>query len=298
MKNLHPSPAGAASEIPTRDQVPASDTWNLAALYPSPEKWSEDFAGLQARYEQIGQFKGRVGESAQTLRDCLEFDMGLSIQIERLNHYAMLRSSEDSSDNGNLAREGQLQNLLTIIGEVSSFIAPEIQAITDERFAAFLSDPLLADWQVPLNKLRRLKPHTLSEREERLLALGASSLWGHQETFSQLTNVDMQFGLLADEKGVERPLSQSSFSSFLVQRNPEVRKRAFHQFYAEFSDHKYTLASTFAHSVRSDVFRARARNYPSAREAALFQDDIPVSVYDNLIGTVRANFEPLLPRGF
>ena len=291
---LSPSTAGAACEIPTRDQVPASDTWNLAALYESPEKWSEDFARLQSRYEQVTQFKGRVGESAQTLRDCLEFDKELNFQIERLNHYAMLRSSEDSSDNGNLSREGQLQNLLTIIGEVSSFMAPEIQAIEDERFEQFLSDPLLGDWQVPLKKLRRLKPYTLSEREERLLALGASSLWGHHETFSQLTNVDMKWGQLVDEKGVERPLSQSSFSSFLVQRDPEVRKRAFHQFYVEFGDHKFTLASTFAHSVRSDVFRARARNYPSAREAALFQDDIPASVYDNLIGTVRANFEPLL----
>ena len=290
---LNPSASGAARDIPTRAQVPESDTWNLAALYESPEKWSEDFARLQARFEKVTEFRGKVGESAQALRDCLEFDKELSFQIERLNHYAMLRSSEDSADNENLSREGQLQNLLTLIGEVSSFIAPEIQAIDDARFAAFMADPILADWQIPMEKLRRLKPHTLSEREERLLALGASSLWGHHETFSQLTNVDMQFGLLTDEHGAERPLSQSSFSSFLVQRDPEVRKRAFHQFYAEFDDHKFTLACTFAHSVRSDVFRARARNYASAREAALFQDDIPASVYDNLIGTVHANLEPL-----
>lgn len=290
---LSPSPAGGAREIPSRDQVSASDTWNLSALYESPEKWNEDFVRLQGRYEQVTQFKGRVGESAQTLRDCLEFDKELNLQIERLNHYAMLRSTEDSADNDNLARESQLQNLLTIIGEISAFVAPEIQAIEDERFKQFLADPVLVEWLVPLQKLRRLKPHTLSEREERLLALGASSLWGHQETFSQLTNVDMKFGVLTDEKGVERPLSQSSFTSFLVQQDPEVRKRAFHQFYTEFEDHKFTLASTYAHSVRSDVFRARARNYKSAREAALFQDDIPVAVYDNLIATVRANFQPL-----
>ncbi len=126
-----------------------------------------------------------------------------------------------------------------------------------------------------------------------MLALGSSALRGHRETFSQLTNVDMKFGAIADEKGVEHPLTQSSFSSFLVKRDPEIRKRAFHQFYAEFKDHSYTLAATFASSVRSDVFSARARNYPSALENALFYDDVPLSVYDNLISTVRANLDPL-----
>jgi oligoendopeptidase F len=103
----------------------------------------------------------------------------------------------------------------------------------------------------------------------------------------------MKFGVITDEKGVERELTQSSYSSFMVKRDPELRKRAWHQFYAEFDDHKFTVASTLSSSVKSDVFRARARNYPSAREAALFYDDVPVSVYDNLIASVRANLAPL-----
>ncbi|MGB8165882.1 MAG: oligoendopeptidase F, partial [Chthoniobacteraceae bacterium] len=145
----------------------------------------------------------------------------------------------------------------------------------------------------PLRKRRRLKPHTLSEAEERLLALGSSALSGQRETFSQLTNVDMKFGTLLDEKGEERPLTQSSWSSFLVKRDAALRRRTFHKFYAEFDDHKFTLASTLANSVKADVFRARSRHYPSALEGALFYDDVPVSVYDNLIASVRANLAPL-----
>ena len=103
----------------------------------------------------------------------------------------------------------------------------------------------------------------------------------------------MKFGVLVDEKGVERPLTQSSFSSFLVKRDPDIRKRAFHQFYSEFKDHAYTLTSSFASSIRADVFSARARNYPSALEGALFYDDVPVTVYDNLIFSVRSNLAPL-----
>jgi oligoendopeptidase F len=151
----------------------------------------------------------------------------------------------------------------------------------------------LADWTIPLRKLRRRKLHTLSAAEERLLALGSSAVRGHSETFSQLTNVDMLFGTLKDGEGNDRELTQSSFSSFLQQRDPAVRKSAFHQFYKEFSEHRFTLASSLANSVRADVFYARARNYPSAREAALFADDVPTTIYDNLITTVRGNLDAL-----
>ncbi|HEY5777284.1 MAG TPA: oligoendopeptidase F, partial [Terrimicrobiaceae bacterium] len=122
---------------------------------------------------------------------------------------------------------------------------------------------------------------------------GSSAMRGHQETFSQLTNVDMRFGLVRDGSGKERELTQSSFSSFLQQRDAEVRREAFHKFYAEFKDHQFTLASSLGSSIRADVFDARARNYPSAIEAALFLDDVPLSVYENLISTVRSRLSPL-----
>src|SRR5213079_2183433 len=170
---------------------------------------------------------------------------------------------------------------------------PEIQAIGDEIFKNFVEDPALADWRIKLQKIRRMKPHVLSEREERHLALGNVALSGYDDTFSQLTDVDMKFGLLTDETGREKPLTQSSFSSFLVKRDADLRKRAFHQFYAEFQDHQYTLASSLAYSVKADVFRARARNYSSALEASLFRDDVPAAVYEGLIAAVRNNLAPL-----
>jgi oligoendopeptidase F len=183
--------------------------------------------------------------------------------------------------------------LLTKIAEAAAFVVPEIQAINDEEFAKFIADPALKDWRIKLHKIRRMKPHVLSVPEERLLALGSVALSGYDDTFSQLTDVDMKFGVLTDETGREAPLTQSSFSSFLVKRDHELRKRAFHQFYAEFRDHQYTLAASLAYSVKADVFHARARHYPAALEAALFPDDVPVAVYDGLIRSVRANLKPL-----
>src|SRR6266513_1920846 len=282
-----------AQHVPTRSQIPESDKWDLTHLFADVGKWQEDFAWLQQTYPKLQDWKGRVGESAQTLADLLEFKKSLELKIERVHHYASLQLAEDSTNNEYLTRVGQVQNLLTKIGEASAFVAPEILAIEDKQFERFILDPALAEWRIKLHKIRRMKPHVLSVPEERLLALSSVALSGYDDTFSQLTDVDMKFGVLTDETGREAPLTQSSFSSFLVKRDHELRKRAFHQFYAEFQDHQYTLAASLAFSVKADVFRARARRYSSAIEAALFPDDVPVAVYDGLIASVSDNFDPL-----
>jgi oligoendopeptidase F len=282
------------NKIPTRAEIPDSDKWDLTHLFADASKWQEDVAWITRTYPQITQWKGRIGESPQVLAELLEFDKQLDLKIERVYHYASLQLAEDSANNDYLVRVGQLQNLLTKIGEASAFIVPEIQAIDDARWQEFIGDRALSEWRIKLHKIRRMRPHVLSEKEERLLAMGSAALAGYDDAFSQLTDVDMKFGVLVDAEGRERPLTQSSFSSFLLKRNRDVRKRAFEQFYAEFQDHQYTLATALAYAVKSDVFRARARNYSSALEAALFADDVPTSVYERLIAAVRDGIPALL----
>ena len=279
--------------VPTRADIPESDKWDLTCLFVDIGKWQEDFAWLQGTYPRIAEWKGKLGSSAKNLAEFLEFEKQLEQKIEKLYHFASLQLAEDGANGEYLGRLGQLQNLLTKVGETTAFVVPEIQAIGDETFARFVADPALKEWWFKLHKIRRIKPHVLSELEERILALGSIALGGYDETFSQLTDVDMKFGSLTDETGREKPLTQSSFSSFLVKRDSDLRKRAFHQFYAEFQDHKYTLAAALAYSVKTDIFNARARHYGSALEAALFPDDMPVSVYEGLIKSVRDNLRPL-----
>ncbi|MDQ3118331.1 MAG: oligoendopeptidase F [Verrucomicrobiota bacterium] len=273
--------------------MPESDKWDLSHLFAEVDKWQEDFAWIQQTYPKLVDWKGRVGESASRLAECLEFDKALDLKIERVSHFASLQLAEDSAHPEHLARMGQLQNLLTQIGEAAAFLVPEIQAISDAKFRQYLEAPVLTEWKTRLRKIRRNKPHVLSEPEERLLALSSSALDGYDETFSQLTDVDMKFGVLVDSERNERPLTQSSFGSFLIKRDYDLRKRAFHQFYEEFQDHQYTLAASLSYSVKADVFRARARHHPSALEASLFRDDVPPAVYDGLISSVRAHLPPL-----
>src|SRR5437879_9404614 len=282
-----------STQTPTRSDIPDSDKWDLTQLFVDAGKWQEDFAWLQRTYPKLQEWKGKVGVSGQTLAAVLDFEKSLEMKMERAHHYASLQLAGDSTNNEYLAHIGQLQNLLTKIGETAAFVVPEILAIDDKQFGQFIADPALADWRIKLHKIRRMKPHVLSVPEERLLALGSVALSGYDDTFLQLTDVDMKFGVLIDETGREKPLTQSSFSSFLVKRDPELRKCVFHQFYAEFRDHQFTLAASLAYSVTVDVFHGRARRYSSALEAALFPDDVPIAVYDGLIKSVRANLKPL-----
>ena len=194
----------------TRADLPESDKWDLSHLFSNVDKWRDDFVWVQNTYSKISDWKGRLGESASALASCLEFEKSLDLKIERLFHYASLQLAEDSANSEYLARMGQLQNLLTKISEAAAFLSPEIQAIPDEAFARFIEEPVLAEWKTALKKIRRMKPHVLSEPEERLLALGSAALDGYDEAFSQLTDVDMKFGTLLDEKGEPRTLTQSS----------------------------------------------------------------------------------------
>jgi len=283
----------ATATIPLREAVKIEDTWDLTPVFATPAEWQAGFEKLSVDYPKVAAWKGRVGESPAVLREVLEFEKELDLTCENLRVYASLKLSEDSSDAQNLARSAQLDSLLTRVGEAFAWLRPEIQAIDDAAFARFLADPALGEWTIPLARLRRLKAHTLSSAEERIMALAGNVLGGFDDASGQLMDVDMKFGEITDDRGQTMELSQSSWMSLLLRPDTDLRRRTFKQFYAEFDDHKFTLASTLAHSIKGDVFYARARNYPSAREAALFYDDVPVTVYDNLIATVRANFAPL-----
>ncbi len=279
--------------IPLRSEIAEPDTWDLRPLFATEKDYRQSLEHYRAEYPRLSEFKGRLGRSAQDLFACLELEKSLDLLAERLGHYASLRAAEDSSNDENLARQAELTNLFTRARESASFVVPEIQQIPDDRFEEYQQDPILSEWRIPLAKIRRYLPHTLSEGEERLLAASSSVVRGHGETFSQLTNVDMRFGTVRDEEDREVPLSQSSFFSLLQRSDREVRRRAFHQFYHEFRDHQYTLASALAASIRGDAFYARARNFGSARAAALFPDKVPLTIYDNLVAAVRRNLPAL-----
>ncbi len=279
--------------IPGREEVDDAYKWDLSLLYQNDQAWEQGYNELAESYQAISQFKGTLGQSAAQLLEALEFEKALDLLLERLYHFASLRLAEDAADNKHLDRIGRIRNLHARINETVAFIAPEIMAIADQDWESLIADPILSDWCNSLEKVRRFKPHTLSEKEERLLAMGNEAMSAAQQSFSQLTNVDMRFGTLEDAEGHTRELSQSTFQSFLNMADRPVRQRAFEQFYQEIEQHQFTLAMMLGGSVKADVYKARARNHQSALEHSLFHDKVDVDVYSNLIAAVRDGFKPL-----
>lgn len=278
--------------IMKRSEVPSDYKWNLSSLYPTPEDWEKDYANLEASLAAVPALKSTLGASDQDFLRVLHSYADFLAKDERLGTYANLRVTEDEGDSESRGRFSRYISLATKAQAAWSWLTPAIQSLPDYFVDKCLQSPEFADFRVFLHKIVRFKPHVLSESEERILAFQLEPSQVSQETFSVLTNVDLDFGSVKTKEGL-KPLSQSSIIAFL--RNPDrnIRKRAYFKFYETYAKHQNTLASLYAGSVKQDKFLAQVRNYSSAREMALFPDNVPETVYDNLINTIHANFPTL-----
>ncbi len=281
------------AQLPRRDEVRVEDTWDLSSLFASDQEWESTFRQWRERISEYEQFRGTLGQSPQRLAQCLEFDLEMDRLGERLGCYAYLKTAEDTTNSHYQQMRGRFLQAAAQAGEAASFIRPEIMAIDPERMEQFLDSTELEPYRLMLRRILRYRPHTLSPAEERLLAMQLPMAETASQVFRQLNDADLKFGTIRDHKGQEVVLSHATFGVLLRSPERRVRKEAFHQYYATYQEHANTLAATLEGSVQRDVYYARARNYPSALEKALFPDHVPTSVYENLIRCVRHHLPAL-----
>jgi oligoendopeptidase F len=279
--------------LPARSQVAAEDTWDLASLFASDADWETALAAWEARIPEFDAFAGTLGSSAERLAAVIQFDLDYDREGDRLGTYAFLRAAEDQQGQQAQRMVGRFQHVSTQAGERASFIRPEILAIPPATLDTWLASDTLTPYKLMLERLVRVRPHVLSEPEEKILAMQGTFAGTASKVFRQLTDADMTFGSLTNGRGEEVQLSHASFMTLLHDKLPEVRKQAFHQYYDVFEAHDHTLAATLSGSMERDVFAAKVRHYPSAIEAALFNDNVPLSVYDSLIAAVHQHLPAL-----
>ena len=283
----------ATIELTTRDAVPASDTWDLDGLYASGETWQADFQSLESQMQQYASFQGTLGESAEKLKACLEFDMAFSRTLEKVHTFAHLRDDEDKTNNLHQGNYEKVTRLLTQYQQARSFINSEIMEIPEATMQGFLDHPDLELYKLYLERELRYRKHTLTKKEEALLAATSEIARAPQNAFSMLDNADLKLGTVKDEEGKEIAITQGNLQSLLQRQDRRVRKEAFETFYQAYEDHKFTYSTLLSSSIKKNIFYAQAKNYPSVREMNLFYEDIPVAVYDNLIQTVHNHLGPL-----
>jgi oligoendopeptidase F len=275
--------------LPARSKVKTADTWDLAPMCESDVQWEEMFATLDQLIAGFAKFRGKLGQGAKTLAACLAFDSDFDRLGERVGGYAHLKATEDQANSTYQAMVARFMNLATRASQAASYIRPEILALPQATLDQFLASKELAPWKLVLERIIRYKPYTLSGREEEILAMQGEMAEAAKKAFRQLLDADLKFGLVKNEKREQVELTNATLAKLMVSPARSVRKTAFHQYYAQFTGHENTLAATLVGSIHKDVYYAKVRNFKSSLESALFPDNVPQAVYDNLIAAVRKN---------
>ncbi len=276
-----------------RDEVTVESQWDLTGLYSSDDVWNTELTELEAGINEYASFAGTLAESALKLKACLEFDMNLSRKLEKLYTFAHLKNDEDKT---NSLYHGNFEKVMRLVNEASqasSFIRSEIMSIPDDKISAFLADKELEFYRFHLEQVLRYRDHTLSEKEEALLAASGEMGRGMRDAFDMLDNADLQLGEIEDENGETVSLTHGNFQSLLQNYDRRVRQDAFNTYYKAYESHQYTYSTLLAGSIKKDLFYSRAKNFSSYRAKALFSENIPVEVYDNLVESVHQNLDPL-----
>ncbi|MEK4648452.1 oligoendopeptidase F [Exiguobacterium sp. FSL W8-0210] len=284
------------AEVLTRQDVDVTETWNLESIYTTNEAWEEEFESVKAMLPLLVEYKGRLGQSAETLYEGLQLRDEVSRRLYKLYTYAHMRYDENTADSFYQAMNDRARTLASQIGATLAFMTPELLAVPESTIETYLNEnPDLAMYRHAFDELNQEREHVLTEAEEAILAKAGEVLGQSGTTFGMLNNADLTFPKIKGEDGEETELTHGRFITFLESSDRSVREAAFKAMYGTYAKYTNTLASTLAGSVKKDNFYADVRKFPSARAAALHGNAIPESVYDGLVEAVHEHL-PLLHR--
>ena len=280
--------------IRKRSEVAAEFTWDLTDIFPSDEAWRAEYEALKPYAEAVAAYRGRLGESAETLLAYFRLDDELNVRVGRLYGYANCKADEDTSNGFYQDLRGKALSLSVTLSGAGAFAASELLALSDETLTRFYAEqPELATYRRPIERVRRRRAHILSPECEALLANAGEMADSPDAIFGVFHNADLRFPAVTDGAGAEQPLTDATFVPLLQSGDRTLRRNAFETYYATLGSYRNTLAATLDAQFKQLRFFANARRYPSTLDAALDATEVPVSVYDSLIESVHANLDKM-----
>jgi oligoendopeptidase F len=286
----------AVNKLPSRSEIAVEDTWRLEDIFVSDESWEKEFQEVKALLPAVKEFEGKLSESADILYDALQYQDQLLERLGKLYAYSHMRYDQDTTNSFYQGLDDRMKNLYSQAASNLAFIVPELLSIDEGRLKDFLSEKVeLKLYEHSLDEINLQRPHVLSADQEALLAEASDVFGASGNTFGMLNNADLAFPVIKDENGEEVEVTHGRFSRFLESADPRVRRDAFHAVYETYGKFQNTFASTLSGNIKKDNFYARVRNYSSARHGALSENNIPESVYENLVSTISDQL-PLLHR--
>lgn len=275
-------------ELPRREELPEELTWDLTSIYESDQAFEESFSDLEDALPSLTSYEGTLADGADQLSAALENILAAGRHLENLHLYAHLKNDQDTGNAQYQELYDRVRSLSSRFSVAVSWFQPELLAMDEETVRAYIQEnPDLELYEHYLERLLSKKKHTLSAREEELLA-GAANLFSvPSQTFSILNNADIEFPVIEDEEGRRVQLTHGNYSEFLESKNRRVRENAFKNYYSVYEGLENTFATTLYGNIKVQNYRAETRNYASARDAALSSNFIEEEVYDRLMEAVN-----------
>lgn len=282
--------ANQSSRIPKRSEVSSDNKWKLEDIYPSNDIWEEDYKRVKSFAATLPGYKGLLNQSSTKLLECLNADAEMNRLFEKVYVYAHMRSHEDTTDSFYQGLADRADSLGVLVSSANSFIVPEILDMPDELLDQYINENEdLAFYSKNIEDIRRNKPHVLLAAEEQLLAMAGEMANSPASIYNMINNADIKFPTIKDENGQDIEVTKGRYVPLLESSDRRVRKDAFDALYSTYKKQINTIASTLGANVKANIFKSKARKYSSAREASLFADNVPLSVYDNLIEAMHDN---------
>jgi len=282
------------STVPERKDIDEEHKWDLDSIFPNEEQWEAAYEDVERRIADLTEYEGRATESAETLLELLENYEAVMRDVSKVAAYAGLRSAEDTRNQEYQAIGAKADSLRSDASSATSFLKPELQELSwNEVEELMQTEPELEEYEQYFDDTHRMKPHTRSAEVEELLAELSEVTGAPSDIYGMLSNADLTFPTVEKPNGEDVEITQSNFTKLQKHTDRAFRREVYEQYYETWNDYRNTVGTSLQNSVKKDVKMAEARNYDTAREAALDSTNVPVEVYDNLVETVRDNLEYL-----
>lgn len=281
-------------QIPVRAEVAAQDKWAIHDLFATDDDWRAALAAAKDYVPRVQAFRGRLGESAQTLLDYLRLDDEISLAFDALVHYAQRKSDEDTRVAAYQEMVSQVTRLAVELQSAAAFQTPELLAIPEDTLEGFYQTaPDLELYRRNIDRVRRRKEHVLSDKEEALLAAAGEMAAAPDDVFSMLNDADLQFPDAVDKDGNKHPVTHGTYIPLMQSYDRTLRKSAFDSLYSVYGQFRNTAAAILSAQMKQLLFFSNARKYPSTLAAALDGTEVDPAIYHNLIDAVHRSFAPI-----
>ena len=267
-----------------RNEVKDMYKWDMTDLYSDLDAFKKEKDAFLPAAKKLLSFKGRLGESAQTLKQALDIYYDLEQRQRKMESYSSRLHDLDTRVSEHKAYESEVEQLRTKLAELSSYIDPEVVMLDKKKLKSFfVEEPGLKIYERPIREVIRRQAHILSPDEEKILAASYDIAGIGITAYSIFTDADMPRATITLKDGTEMKMTYPNFDKVRRSLVEEDRKNAFKAFFGMYDQYKRTLAQTLFGQVKAHRFYADMRKYDSTLAASLDYADVDPAIYTSLI---------------